>query len=80
MYTKPQCARADKAGELYELLTYPGPRDFENIVKQGRICDCNVTADDVKRFFHIYGPHVMKGKGNAVRKVDKYQKNKCHGS
>ena len=75
LYTKSQCARADKAGELYELLTYPGPRDFENIVRQGRIRDCTVTLDDVKRFFHIYGPHVMKGKGNAVRKVDKYEKN-----
>ena len=75
LYTKAQCARADKAGELYELLTYPGPRDFVSIVKQGRIRDCSVTADDVKRFFHIYGPHVMKGKGNAVRKVDKYEKN-----
>jgi hypothetical protein len=75
LYTKIENDKADKAGELYELLTYPGPRDFENIVKQGHIRDCNVTADDVKRFFHIYGPHVMKGKGNAVRKVDKYQKN-----
>jgi len=53
LYTKSQCEKADKAGELYELLTYPGPRDFGNIVRQGRIRDCTVTLDDVKRFFHI---------------------------
>jgi hypothetical protein len=32
-----------------------------------------VTLEDAKRSFKIFGPHVMKGKGNAVKKTTKLQ-------
>jgi hypothetical protein len=40
----------------------------------GGIRHCTVTLEDAIRSFKIFGPHVMKGKGNAVRRTNKYRR------
>jgi hypothetical protein len=74
VYTRREVAGATKARELYEYLLYPAPKDYCNIIQTGGIKDCTVTVEDAKRSFKIFGPHVMKGKGNAVRETNKFQK------
>ena len=74
VYTRREVEKAKKARELYEYLIYPGVEDYCNIIRTGGIKDCTVTLDDARRSFKIFGPHVMKGKGNAVRKTNKFQK------
>jgi hypothetical protein len=73
VYTPREIAGAKKARELYELLLYPSVRDFNYIIQTGGIKDCLVTLEDAKRSFKIFGPHVMKGKGNAVRQTNKFR-------
>jgi len=72
VYTPREIAGANKARELYELLLYPSVRDFNYIIQTGGIKDCLVTLEDAKRSFKIFGPHVMKGKSNAVRQTNKF--------
>jgi hypothetical protein len=73
VYTRREVAGATKARELYEHLIYPGVRDYCNIIQTGGIRNCTVTLDDAKRSFKIFGPHVIKGKGNAVRETNKFK-------
>ena len=73
VYTPREIAGAKQARELYEHLIYPSVKDFYHIIQTGGIKDCPVTLEDAKRSFKIFGPHVMKGKGNAVRKTNKFR-------
>ena len=75
LYTAREVAAANKAREVYELLIYPSMDDFINIIRFGMIRDCQISVEDVKRMFAIYGPHVIRGKGNAVTKTNKYRLN-----
>ena len=60
---------------MCKYLLYPGVKDYCNIIQAGDIKDSTVTLDNAKRSFKMFGPHVMKGKGNAVQETNKFQKN-----
>ena len=73
MYMTREVAGANRARKVYEHLLYPGIGDFVNIIRWGWIRNCQLSLDDAKRMFAIYGTHVMRGKGTEVPKTNKYQ-------
>jgi hypothetical protein len=71
MFNKRQIAGATKARNTYEALLCPSMEDFETIIGSGSIRGSNLTADDAKISFKIFGPSVIKDKGNRVRQSAK---------
>ena len=67
MFNKRQIAGATNARNTYEALLCPSIEDFEAIIGSGGIRGSNLTTDDVKISFKIFGPSVIKDKGNRVR-------------
>jgi predicted RNA-binding protein with PUA domain len=64
MFNKRQIAGATNARNTYEALLCPSIEDFEAIIGSGGIRGSNLTTDDAKISFKIFGPSVIKDKGN----------------
>ena len=67
-YHRREVDKAKKARTLYTLLNRPSRRSFERYVATNQIINCPITVEDVKRFFHIYGPDVATLRGKTVKK------------
>ena len=58
---------------MYKLLHCPSQADFTNIIRLGGIKGCQVTLENVDVAHKIWGPSVVKAKGNTVRRNAKVQ-------
>ena len=63
-FTKKELLAADQALHLYQAIGRPGYKLFYDTLQKGLIHNCNITVQDAKNAFHIYGPDegVMMGK------------------
>ena len=67
MFTKRQVENASKARELYEMLQCPSKDDFDITLRTNAIKGCRVTVEDAQIMWKIWGPSVIKMKGNSTR-------------
>jgi hypothetical protein len=67
MFTARQVKIALKARELYEMLQCPSRADFDTTLRTNAIKGCQVTMDDTQVMWNIWGPSVIKMKGNSTR-------------
>ncbi len=49
---------------IIEALLYPSVEDFGRIIGSGAIRGCKLTTEDANISFKIFGPSVVKDKGN----------------
>ena len=66
-FTRREIAGADKARMLYKSLGMPSYTQFISMLNSNRIKNCPVTAADVTRALHIYGPDIATLKGKTAR-------------
>ena len=69
LFTCRQIKGATKAQELYELLQCPSEPDFDTTLRNNAIKGCKVTLEDARIMWQIWGPSVIKMKGNDTRQV-----------
>ncbi len=69
MFTNKQINSASKAQELYEMLQCPSQLDFDTTLRTNAIKGCRVTLDDARIMWKIWGPLVIKMKGNSTRQM-----------
>jgi hypothetical protein len=67
LYTKREVRKALEAGELLKALGYPTLKEALNIVRDGNVRNVPHTAEDVRRFFGIYGPQVPGLRGRTTK-------------
>ena len=67
MFTEQQIKSSTKARELYEMLQCPSQPDFDTTLRTNAIKGCNVTLDDAQIMWKIWGPLVIKMKGNDTQ-------------
>ena len=67
MFTARQVKSASKARELYEMLQCPSRADFDTTLRTNAIKGCQVTMDDAQVMWKIWGPSVIKLKGNSTQ-------------
>jgi len=67
MFTERQIKSATKARELYEMLRCPLQLDFDTTLRTNSIKGCQVTIDDAQVMWKIWGPSVIKLKGNSTQ-------------
>ena len=63
--------RADKARRIQEILGWPSTQDFQRIVANNLVSNCDVSVDDIKRAVAIYGEPISVLKGKMTRKSPK---------
>ena len=69
LYSKRQVAGAEKAGNLYRVITYSSVRDYKHAIQSKQIENCQVTPEDIKIWLKIYGDSVHAAlKGKNTRK------------
>ena len=71
LFSKRQIAGAAEARNTYEALLCPSVEDFGHIIGSVSIRGSKLTTDDAKISFKIFGPSVIKDKGNRVRQSAK---------
>jgi hypothetical protein len=71
LYTKQQIKGAKKARAMCEMLHCPSDKDFYTIINQGGIRRSKIIVEDIKIAKNIWGPSVVKAKGNTVRRPAK---------
>ena len=69
MFTERQIKSATKARELYEMLQCPSQLDFDTTLRTNAIKGCNVMLDNARIIWKIWGPSVIKMKGNSTRQT-----------
>ena len=67
MFTEHQIKSATNARELYEVLQCPSQLDFNTTLRTNAIKGCNVTLDNAQIMWKIWGPSVVKMKGNYTQ-------------
>ena len=68
LYSKRQVAGAEKAKNLYKVITYPSIRDYKHVVQSNQIKNCPVTIEDIKIWLKIFGDNVHALKGKSTRR------------
>jgi hypothetical protein len=68
LYTRREVRKALEAGEFLRSLGYPTQKEALAIVRDGNIINIPYSAEDVKRFFDIYGAQVPGIRGRTVKK------------
>jgi len=80
LYTRREVRKALEAGEFLRSLGYPTHREALGIVRDGNIKNIPFTADDVNRFFDIYGPQVAGVRGKTTKKKAKIMSERDRGA
>jgi hypothetical protein len=68
LYTKKEMKKALDAGEFLRSLGYPMLKEALATMRNGNITNIPHTADNVKRFFDIYGAQVPGIRGRTMNK------------
>ena len=66
-FTRREIEGAERARTLFRAIRMPSYASFIHALEHNHIKNCPVTAADVRRALHIYGPEVAVLKGKAVR-------------
>jgi hypothetical protein len=80
LYTRKEVRKALEAGELLKALGYPSERDALEVLRDGNIRNIQHSADDVCRFYTIYGPQVVAKSGKTTKAHAKTKIMKDEGS
>ena len=67
MFTNWQVKSSLKARELYKMLQCPSKLDFDMTLWTNAIKGCQVTLEDAQIMWKIWGPSVIKMKGNSTQ-------------
>jgi hypothetical protein len=65
-FTDRDYERAKRARKALELIGYPSPRDFKNMVSSNMIKNCPINPSDVTNAKKIFGPDLATLKGKTV--------------
>ena len=68
LLSRREIERAEKACCIQEILGWPSTQDFQRIVANNLVSNCDVTVDDIKRAVAIYGEPIPILKGKMTRK------------
>jgi len=71
LYTKREVTRALEAGEFLKSMGYPTKQEALGIVRDGNVKNIPYTAEDINRFYDIYGPQVAGIRGKTMKKKAK---------
>ena len=66
-FTRREIARAEQARDLFVRMARPAIKDFEKMVREGRILNCPVTVADIRRAEEIFGAEIGVVRGRTVR-------------
>ena len=61
--------KALEAGEFLKSLSYLTQKEALGIVRDGNVKNIPYTANDVNRFFDIYGPQVAGVRGRTMKRI-----------
>jgi hypothetical protein len=67
LYTKKQVRKAIAAGEFLKALGYPSEKDALELLRTGNVRNIPHSADDISRFYTVYGPQVEALRGKTTR-------------
>jgi len=67
LYTRREVRKALEAGEFLRSLGYPTQKEAIAMVRHGNVTNIPYTAEDVRRFFDIYGPQVPGVRGCTMK-------------
>jgi hypothetical protein len=68
LYTCREVRKAQEVGEFLKSLGYPTQKEAIGIVRDGNIKNIPYTAEDVRRYFEIYGPQVPGIRGKTIKR------------
>ena len=68
LYTRREVRKAQEVGEFLKSLGYPTQKEAIGIVRDGNIKNIPCTAEDVRRYFEIYGPQVPGIRGKMMKR------------
>ena len=68
-YSARQIKDSKRALELCKILGYPSRQDYINMIRGGKMSNCDLTEDDVKRMYNIWGEDFAVVKGKTTRKT-----------
>jgi hypothetical protein len=71
LYTKREVTRALEAGEFLKSMGYPTKQEALGIVRDGNVKNIPYPAEDINRFYDIYGPQVAGIRGKTMKKKAK---------
>ena len=71
LFNKRELKRANDAMKLYEAVRRPGYKSFYDMLQQSLIKNYNITAQDAKNVFRIYGPDEGAIRGKTTRSTPK---------
>ena len=66
-FTRREIEGAERARTLFRAIGMPSYQKFIHALEHNHIRNCPVTAADVRRALHIYGPEVAVLKGKSTR-------------
>jgi hypothetical protein len=58
-------------GEFLQSMGYPTQNEALGIVRSGNVKNIPFTAEDINRFYEIYGPQVAGVRGRTMKKKAK---------
>jgi len=80
LYTRKEVKKALEAGEFLRSLGYPTQKEAMAIVRDGNVTNVPYSAEDVKRFFDIYGPQVPGIRGRSMNRKVKHKTSEDRGA
>ena len=71
LYTSKEVKRAKEAGEFIRKCGYPSENEALHLVMDGNIAEVDITTNDIRRYFEIYGPipAYVRGKTTKPNKI-----------
>jgi hypothetical protein len=66
MYTQREVKAAKQAKEIIQRLGYPSARSAIEMINNGSLINCPVTAQDMLRAYKIYGPDLASLRGKTT--------------
>lgn len=67
-YTKREVERAERAMEFVRSAGYPSEKEAIHLVTDGNITSIDITGDDIRRGFKIFGRPAAAIRGKAKKK------------
>jgi hypothetical protein len=80
LYTRREVRKALEAGEFLHSLGYPTQKEAMAIVRDGNVTNVPYSAEDVKRFFDIYGAQLPGIRGRSMNRKAKHKTSEDRGA